>query len=129
MRTCTPRFGISQTARPIVFKFGVWVSSHYQSISCFVKFRYLSYRFRSTVCPKSNPIHKIFTNCAPFPIQSIRFSPIVPHFHPFPLHIHFHMDFHSTEGLYCRGHARRTGPLRAPGIRKVSQKYRGRCHM
>ena len=29
----------------------------------------------------------------------------------------------------CRGHARRTGPLRAPGVRKVSQKYRGRCHM
>ena len=24
----------------------------------------------------------------------------MPHFHPFPLHIHFHMDFHSTEGLY-----------------------------
>ena len=22
------------------------------------------------------------------------------HFHPFPLHIHFHMDFHSIEGLY-----------------------------
>ena len=31
MRTCTPRFCISQTARPIVFKFGVWVSSHYLS--------------------------------------------------------------------------------------------------
>ena len=31
VRTCTPRFCISQTARPIVFKFGVWVSSHYQS--------------------------------------------------------------------------------------------------
>ena len=37
---------------------------------------------------------------APNPIQSIRFSQIVLHFHPFPLHIHFHMDFHSTEGLY-----------------------------
>ena len=36
---------------------------------------------------------------APNPIQSIRFSQIAPHFHPFPLHIHFHMDFHSTEGL------------------------------
>ena len=24
VRTCTPRFCISQTARPIVFKFGVW---------------------------------------------------------------------------------------------------------
>ena len=31
VRTCTPRFCISQTARPIVFKFGVWISSHYQS--------------------------------------------------------------------------------------------------
>ena len=31
VRTCTPRFCISQTARPIVFKFGVWVSSHYES--------------------------------------------------------------------------------------------------
>ena len=31
VRTCTPRFCISQTARPIVFKFGVWVSSRYQS--------------------------------------------------------------------------------------------------
>ena len=31
VRTCTPRFCISQTARPIVFKFGVWVSSHYPS--------------------------------------------------------------------------------------------------
>ena len=31
MRTCTPRFCISQTAWPIVFKFGVWVSSHYLS--------------------------------------------------------------------------------------------------
>ena len=31
VRTCTPRFCISQTARSIVFKFGVWVSSHYLS--------------------------------------------------------------------------------------------------
>ena len=31
VRTCTPRFCISQTARPIVFKIGVWVSSHYLS--------------------------------------------------------------------------------------------------
>ena len=31
VRTCTPRFCISQTARPIVFKFGVWVSSHHPS--------------------------------------------------------------------------------------------------
>ena len=31
VRTCTPRFCISQTARPILFKFGVWVSSHYLS--------------------------------------------------------------------------------------------------
>ena len=31
VRTCTPRFCISQTARPIVFKFGVWVSAHYLS--------------------------------------------------------------------------------------------------
>ena len=31
VRTCTPRFCISQTARPIEFKFGVWVSSHYLS--------------------------------------------------------------------------------------------------
>ena len=29
--TCTPRFCISQTARPIVFKLDVWVSSHYLS--------------------------------------------------------------------------------------------------
>ena len=27
VRTCTPRFCIPQTARQIVFKFGVWVSS------------------------------------------------------------------------------------------------------
>ena len=31
VRTCTPRFCISQTARPIVFKFGVWVSGYYLS--------------------------------------------------------------------------------------------------
>ena len=31
VRTCTPRFYISQTTRPIVFKFGVWVSSPYLS--------------------------------------------------------------------------------------------------
>ena len=31
VRTCTPRFCILQTARPIVFKFGVWISSHYLS--------------------------------------------------------------------------------------------------
>ena len=31
VRTCTPRFCISGTARPIVFKFGVWVGGHYQS--------------------------------------------------------------------------------------------------
>ena len=31
VRTCTPRFCISQTARPIVLKFDVWVSSHYLS--------------------------------------------------------------------------------------------------
>ena len=72
-------------------------------ISCFAKVRYLSYDFKSTHGPKSNPIHTI--------------SQIVPHFHsistPFPLHIHFHMDFHSTEGLYypakktaCRSNAR-----------------------
>ena len=32
VRTCTPRFCISQTARPIVFKLGVWVSSPYLSV-------------------------------------------------------------------------------------------------
>ena len=31
VRTCTPRFCISQTARQNVFKFGVWVSSPYLS--------------------------------------------------------------------------------------------------
>ena len=31
VRTCTPRFYIPRTARPIVFKFGVWVWSHYLS--------------------------------------------------------------------------------------------------
>ena len=31
VRTCTPRFCISQTTRPILFKFGVWVSNHYRS--------------------------------------------------------------------------------------------------
>ena len=31
VRTCTPRFCISGTARPIVFKFGVWVWNHYLS--------------------------------------------------------------------------------------------------
>ena len=31
VRTCTPRFCISGTALPIVFKFGVWVGGHYQS--------------------------------------------------------------------------------------------------
>ena len=34
-RTCTPRFCISGTARPIVFKFGVWVWSHYHK--CFTQ--------------------------------------------------------------------------------------------
>ena len=29
--TCTPRFCISRTAWPIVFKFGVWVGGHYRS--------------------------------------------------------------------------------------------------
>ena len=38
-------------------------------LSCFVKVRYLSYDFKSTLCPKSNPIHTIFTNCAPFPLH------------------------------------------------------------
>ena len=28
VRTCTPRFCISGTAWPIVFKFGVWVGGH-----------------------------------------------------------------------------------------------------
>ena len=28
VRTCTPRFCISETARPIVFKFGMWVWGH-----------------------------------------------------------------------------------------------------
>ena len=32
VRTCTPRFCISGTARPIVFKFGVWVWGHYQTV-------------------------------------------------------------------------------------------------
>ena len=31
VRTCTPRFCISRTARPIVNKFGMWVRSHYLS--------------------------------------------------------------------------------------------------
>ena len=31
VRTCTPRFCISETARPIVFKVGVWVWGHYLS--------------------------------------------------------------------------------------------------
>ena len=38
-------------------------------LSCFVKVRYLSYGFKSTLCPKSNPIHTSFTNCAPFPLH------------------------------------------------------------
>ena len=38
-------------------------------LSCFVKVRCLSYGFKSTLCPKSNPIHTIFTNCAPFPLH------------------------------------------------------------
>ena len=29
------------------------------------------------------------------------FHKLCPISTPFPLHIHFHMDFHSTEGLYC----------------------------
>ena len=28
VRTCTPRFCISGTGRPIVFKFGMWVGGH-----------------------------------------------------------------------------------------------------
>ena len=28
VRTCTPRFCISETAWPIVFKFGMWVGGH-----------------------------------------------------------------------------------------------------
>ena len=31
VRTCRPRFCISGTARPIGFKFGVWVGGHYRS--------------------------------------------------------------------------------------------------
>ena len=89
-------------------------------ISCFMKIRNLSYRFRLMTYPKSKSIHNLFTNCAPFhpfPIhihfQSISISnpypfPIHIHFqsisisnpYPFSIHIHFHMDFHSTEGLY-----------------------------
>ena len=36
VRTCTPRFCISGTDRPIMFKFGVWVWSHYLP-KCFTK--------------------------------------------------------------------------------------------
>ena len=59
---------------------------------------------------------------APNPIQSIRFSQIAPHFHPFPLHIHFHMDFHSTEGLYfkLRGSLIRHLPLPLVNMRRES---------
>ena len=35
VRTCAPRFCISQTARPIVFKFGVWVSTFESLPKCF----------------------------------------------------------------------------------------------
>ena len=38
-------------------------------LSCFVKVRYLSYGFKSTLCPKSNPIYTIFTNWAPFSLH------------------------------------------------------------
>ena len=55
-------------------------------MSCFMKVPYLLYRFKLMTSPNTN--------------QSTTFSQIVPHFHPFPIHIHFHMDFHSTEGLY-----------------------------
>ena len=51
-------------------------------LSCFVKVRYLSYGFKSTLCPKSNPIPTIFTNCAPF--HSI--STPYPFPYGFPLH-------------------------------------------
>ena len=54
----------------------------------FMKIQYLSYRLRLWPTPNPN--------------QSITFSQNVPHFHPFPIHIHFHMDFHSTEGLYSQ---------------------------
>ena len=38
-------------------------------LSCFVKVRCLSYGFKSTLCPKSNPIQTISTICAPFPLH------------------------------------------------------------
>ena len=38
-------------------------------LSRFVKVRCLSHGVKATLCPKSNPIHTIFTNCAPFPLH------------------------------------------------------------
>ena len=38
-------------------------------LSRFVKVRCLAHGVKATICPKSNPIHTIFTNCAPFPLH------------------------------------------------------------
>ena len=38
-------------------------------LSGFVKVPCLSHGVKATLCPKSNPIHTIFTNCAPFPLH------------------------------------------------------------
>ena len=59
-------------------------------LSCFVKVRCLSYGLKSTLCPKSNPIHTIFTNCAPFPL----------HFHSISISIWISTPLKgSTEGM------------------------------
>ena len=58
VRTCTPRFCISGTARPIVFKFGVWVGGHYRSAfhkSCMVCI---------CTCARAHPLsHKCSSCC------------------------------------------------------------------
>ena len=51
-------------------------------ISCFMKFWYLSYRFKLMTFPKSKLIHNIFTNCAPFPSISTPY----PFLYGFSLH-------------------------------------------
>ena len=75
VRTCTLRFCISQTARPIVLKFGGWVSSHY--LSAFHK-SWVGYLCTCARAPPSLYLGIPVANCAK--IWWVARDPIVTRF-------------------------------------------------
>ena len=82
-------------------------------LSRFVKVRCLSHGVKATLCPKSNPIHTIFTNCAPFPL----------HFHSISISIWISTPLKGSSRDVIPSAARSGGPRRAYRTRALCMRH------